>query len=59
MRHSQGIHPGPFTEQAARQWIAADIKADGRRQFAARGKQKLLRRQVTEWEEVPFDGEEL
>jgi hypothetical protein len=53
--HSQGVHPGPFTEAAARRWIANDIKADGRRQFQARGKQRLLRRYVTDWEEIPLD----
>ena len=52
VRHSQGIHPGPFTEQQARDWIAADVKRDERRQHQAQGKQRLLRRYVTDWEEV-------
>jgi hypothetical protein len=57
VRHSQGTHPGPFTEQSAREWIEADMQADQRRQLHARGRQRLLRRYVTEWEEVPLDGE--
>jgi hypothetical protein len=52
VRHSQGIHPGPFTEQQARRWIAEDIKRDARRQPSETGKQRLLRRYVTDWEEV-------
>ena len=52
VQHSQGMHPGPFTEEAARQWIAEDIKRDAARQLRAQGKQRLLRRYVTEWEEV-------
>ncbi len=52
VKHSQGIHPGPFTEQGARAWIAESIKHDDRRQRVARGQQRLLRRYVTEWEEV-------
>jgi hypothetical protein len=52
VRHSQGTHPGPFTEASARAWIANDIKSDDRRRSEYRGKQKLLRRYVTDWEEV-------
>lgn len=58
VQHAQGTHPGPFTEQRAREWIASDIKADERRQHAYRGKQRLLRRYVSEWEEVPLDSEQ-
>jgi hypothetical protein len=54
VEHSQGIHPGPFTEQSAREWIARDIEADERRQFTLRGRQRLLRRYVTDWREVPM-----
>jgi hypothetical protein len=50
--HAQGIHPGPFTEQQARQWIADDRRRDEKRQLASRGRQRLLRRYVTEWEQV-------
>ena len=53
VRHAQGTHPGPFTEARAREWIANDIKSDENRQHAYRGKQRLLRRYVSEWEEVP------
>lgn len=53
--HSQGIHPGPFDEQSARAWAADSIKRDETRQRAYRGKTRLLRRYVTEWEEVPLD----
>ena len=52
VRHSQGVHSGPFTEKAAREWIARDIEQDNRRRFEARGKQRLLRRYVTDWEEI-------
>jgi len=53
--HTQGIHPGPFTERSARAWIAQDIENDRRRRLEARGKQRLLRRYVTEWEEIPLE----
>lgn len=53
--HSQGIHPGPFTRKSAEEWIANDKKSDERRQLHARGRQRLLRRIVTEWEEVPMN----
>ena len=53
VRHSQGVHPGPFTEKAAREWIASDVKRDAGRQFSAQGKQALLRRAVTRWEVAP------
>jgi NAD(P)-dependent dehydrogenase (short-subunit alcohol dehydrogenase family) len=43
VRHAQGIHPGPFTEDSARRWIAQDIKNDQTR---------LLRRLVSRWVEV-------
>ena len=52
VRHSQGIHPGPFTEQQARDWVARDQETDKRRRPEAQGKQRLLRRYVTDWEEV-------
>lgn len=55
VRHAQGTHPGPFTEQAAREWIANDIARDSHRQSRYQGKQRLLRRYVTEWEEMPLD----
>ena len=55
VRHSQGTHPGPFTEQQARAWAADNIARDDRRQRAYRGKTRLLRRYVTEWEEVPLE----
>ena len=58
VRHSQGTHPGPFTEASAREWIARDIEADRHRQLRARGRQRLLRRLVTDWEEVPLTTEE-
>ena len=46
------VHPGPFTEKQARAWMAHDAQRDERRRPEARGRQRLLRRQVTEWEEV-------
>lgn len=55
VRHAQGIHPGPFTEQSAREWIAVSKKQDHRRQRPYQNKQRLLRRYVTEWEEIPLD----
>lgn len=55
--HAQGVHPGPFTKAAARQWIADDLKRDATRQSGAQGRQRLLRRYVTEWEEIPLRSE--
>jgi hypothetical protein len=58
VRHAQGIHPGPFTEEGARHWIAQDIKNDERRRWEARGKQRLLRRLVqSRWVEVDHGSE--
>lgn len=54
VRHAQGTHPGPFTEEQARRWIAEDIKRDVFRQSQVQGMQRLLRRYVTDWEEVPL-----
>ena len=53
--HSQGIHPGTFTEKQAREWIAQDKATDHRRQLPYQNKQRLLRRYVTEWEEISLD----
>lgn len=58
VRHAQGIHPGPFTEQQARDWIAANVAGDERRRVEVRGRQRLLRRLVTDWQEVPIDDKE-
>jgi hypothetical protein len=55
VEHSQGIHPGTFTERQAREWIARNKESDHRRQEPYRNKQRLLRRYVTEWEEVPLE----
>lgn len=50
--HSQGVHPGPFTRESAEAWIADDKFRDERRRLHARGRQRLLRRFVTDWQEV-------
>ena len=54
--HSQGIFRGHFnramTEKEAREWMADSIARDKNRRREARGKQRLLRRTVTPWEEV-------
>lgn len=52
VRHAQGVHPGPFTEAQAREFAANNVKQDERRRPEARDKTKLLRRYVTELEEV-------
>lgn len=57
VRHSQGTHPGPFTEKSARAWISDDIKRDASRQSRAQGRQKLLRRMVSDWEEISLETE--
>lgn len=57
VRHAQGVYAGdygrPLTEQQAREWAKENAARDERRRLDARGKTRLLRRLVTEWEEVP------
>ena len=60
--HAQGTYTGSgygsvLNEQQARAWAASNIAQDARRRHEARGMTRLLRRQVTAWEEVALDGD--
>jgi hypothetical protein len=53
VRHSQGFiheeHGRPFTEAQARDRFNEFEAGDNRRRIETRGKNRLMRRQVTEW----------
>ena len=56
VRHAQGIYAGShraLTEKQAREWAKENRERDQRRRLEAQGRTRLLRRLVTDWEEVP------